>query len=89
LFFRNGQNVREMMSVDISYEPTLGAGTPRRLFQGPMLNGARARYYDVTADGERFLVVERASDNVRRTVTEIHVVVNWFEELERLVPTDH
>ena len=45
LFFMKGYPVREMMVVDISYEPTFGAGTPRRLFQGPMSNGTRSRYY--------------------------------------------
>lgn len=40
--------------------------------------------FDVTADGERFLVVE---SNVKQRA-ELHVVLNWFDELERLVPTN-
>lgn len=39
--------------------------------------------YDVAPDGNRFLVIER---NVESIPTEIHVVVNWFDELNRLVP---
>ena len=38
--------------------------------------------YDVTPDGERFLMVEN-SDDFR-----IVIVQNWIEELKRLVPTD-
>ena len=43
--------------------------------------------YDVSADGQRFLMVravESASD--AKPMTQIKVVVNWLDELERLVP---
>ena len=40
--------------------------------------------FDVTADGERFVVVESKS----QARAELHVILNWFEELERLVPTN-
>jgi len=36
-------------------------------------------------DGNRFLVIEA---NLDASPTEIHVVLNWFEELNRLVPTN-
>ena len=42
------------------------------------------RNYDISPDGERFLVLERGEQTQYDT---IHVVLNWFEELERLVPT--
>ena len=40
-------------------------------------------YYDVSADGERFLATTKRAD---APPVQIHVVLNWFEELERLVP---
>ena len=40
------------------------------------------RGYDVTADGQRFLVHLRNPDAPAR---EIHVVENWFEELKAKV----
>ena len=41
--------------------------------------------YDVTADGQRFLMIRASKTG---TVDEDLVVVeNWFEELNRLVPT--
>jgi len=52
-----------------------------------MRNSVPTKSYDVSPDGERFLMVD-APDRELLTVTEIHVVVNWFEELNRLVPTD-
>jgi hypothetical protein len=36
-----------------------------------------------TADGERFFV---AVPPEREPVTELHVVLDWFEEIERLAP---
>jgi hypothetical protein len=38
--------------------------------------------YDVTADGQRFLMVKEEPPSP----TQINVVVNWFEKLKRLVP---
>jgi poly(3-hydroxybutyrate) depolymerase len=45
---------------------------------------------DATAAGERFLVtVPAGSDQTGGTApnTRLNVVLNWFEELNRLVPT--
>jgi len=55
------------------------------LFEGAYVlsNPPLVSNYDVDAQG-RFLMIkeeERAAD-------QIHVVLNWFEELKRLVPTD-
>ena len=41
--------------------------------------------FDVTSDGER-LAVERFP--LETAAREIRVVLNWFSELERLVPTN-
>jgi hypothetical protein len=40
--------------------------------------------YDVAADG-RFLMVGESSAEAN----ELNVVLNWFEELKRLVPTEN
>jgi len=66
-----------------------GFGAPVPLFEteaffvGAGL-GLRAQY-DVHPGGQRFLVLRPAGD---AAASEIHVVLNWFEELKRLVPTD-
>jgi len=41
------------------------------------------RMYDVAVDGRFLMVVDRGSPSE----TQLHVVLNWFEELKRLVPT--
>ncbi len=46
--------------------------------------------YDVTADGQKFLVrVPAGSGDTEDTAsgTHLNVILNWFEELKRLVPT--
>lgn len=81
LFFRQGS---ALLAVTVTSEPEFRASAPRVLHRTPFdRNGFGERaYYDVSPDGERFLVV------ADRSTTELEVVFNWFQELERLVPTD-
>jgi hypothetical protein len=81
LFYRNGD---KMMAVEIATQPTLRAGQPRLLFSGPYRGGGASANYDVTPDGQRFLMVKDSAQAT--TVTQINVVLNWFEELKRRVP---
>ncbi len=80
LFYRNGQ---ALMVVSIKTEPTFTQGSPAVLFTGNYLTGPATQQYDVTPDGQRFLMIRQ--ELAERT--QIHVVLNWFEELKRLVPT--
>ena len=47
------------------------------------------RTYDVSPDGQRFLMIKvgGGSDQTAPT-TNIVVIQHWFEELKRLVPTN-
>ena len=83
LFYRNGNR---MMVVRISTgardaDPTLSA--PRMLFdQKYAFVGNTIAAYDVSADGQRFAFVKQEAGANR-----LNVVINWFEELKRRVPT--
>ncbi|MDX2120810.1 MAG: protein kinase [Gemmatimonadota bacterium] len=60
-------------------------GAPALLFAGPYESGStwsEARDYDVTPDGERFLLLKWPSGNQRRQVV---VTTHWFEELRARV----
>jgi hypothetical protein len=47
------------------------------------------RSFDVTPDGERFLVVLPPEQSELAPVEpRVDIVVNWFEELKRLAPAD-
>jgi len=70
----------------INTGPVLVAGRPRVLFDGPYGDTTACTGYDVTPGGQRFLMVERA-ERTGEPVTHINVVLNWFEELKRRVPT--
>ena len=80
LFYREGN---KMMVVGVTTTPIFTASNPRLLFEGRFIDGAKT--YDVAPDGQRFLVVRPSEQEI--TATQIHVVLNWFEELKRLVPT--
>ena len=84
LFYRMGT---KMMAVDIATQPGFSAGKPRTLFEGPYLpTPATFPNYDVSLDGQRFLMLKPA-EQTQAAATQINVVLNWFEELKRRVPT--
>ena len=68
-------------------------GSPTRLVEGRYYAGggsgaAPGRTYDVSPDGQRFLMVkEGAGADQAAAPPSIVVVQNWQEELKRLVPT--
>ncbi|MGD0957207.1 MAG: protein kinase [Candidatus Acidiferrales bacterium] len=82
LFYRNGN---KMMAVDVTAQPSFSAGKPRVLFEGQYsASGPSLPSYDVSADGQRFLML-KPSEQAGAAPTQINVVLNWFEELKRRV----
>ena len=82
LFFRTGN---KMMAVPVQTSGRFTAGKPSELFEAVIyetleVGGIPMGSYDVTADGQRFLMVKAAP---ARPATQISVVVNWFEDLKR------
>ena len=63
------------------------AGTPTSLFQGAYFAFRSGRTYDVSPDGSRFLMIKSAAPSTISPAVQLVVVLNWFEELRRLVPT--
>jgi serine/threonine-protein kinase len=85
LFYRSGNR---MMAVDTTMQPSFSAGKPRMLFEGPYFTTAFPQgtvSYDVSADGQRFLMVKE-TEAASRSAAQINVVLNWTEELKRRVP---
>ena len=82
LFYRNGEAV---ITVSVETDPSFVAGNPEVLFEGQYVGGLSGRSYDVSPDGEQFLMIKQVED-VSAT-SQIIVVLNWFTELERLMPT--
>jgi serine/threonine-protein kinase len=84
LFFRSGN---KMMAADVATQPSFSAGKPRLLFERPYLRSdfpLVGTAYDVSTDGQRFLMVKETEQ--ASSATQINIVQNWFEELKRRVP---
>jgi eukaryotic-like serine/threonine-protein kinase len=75
-----------MMAVPIQPGPTFVAGNPQVVFERRYFT-AGGRSYDVSPDGQRFLMIKDASaTSDTSTPPQLIVVQNWLEELKRLVP---
>jgi Tol biopolymer transport system component len=75
LFYRQGE---KLYSVKIETGPELSASPPRVLFEGRYLTS-----YDVAPDNKRFLMVRNEQGTLP---TQMNIVLNWTEELKRIVP---
>ncbi len=73
------------MAVSVQEQPNLRVSEPWELFEGTSLTWPPVRHYDLTLDGQRFVMVKRGEEALP---TQINVVLNWTEELKRLVPTE-
>ena len=91
LFYLSGSLLTPvaMMRVGISAESADIArlGTPELLFEFQYYVGPRAgRSYDVSPDGERFVMMSNPATGSQNSPGEIHVVLNWLQELTERVP---
>jgi serine/threonine-protein kinase len=90
VFFVNGS---ALMAAAAQLTPSFRAGNPRTLFEAPslVLDGRVAvnntgRTYDVSRDGQRFLMLKDTAAAGRTSRPGIIVVQNWTEELKQRVP---
>ena len=91
LFYQVRRIPSAMMVVAVATEPTFTQGIPALVFEGPYrtFGENRGRPFDISPDGQRFLMIrygvlpDEAADQ-----PDIVVVENWLEELKRLVPTN-
>ena len=89
IFYRNGD---KMMVVPVRTAGEFDPGPPRLLWEGHYSHGMSSSCgppgvssadYDVTADGQRFLMIKDSDQDVGST--NIVVVLNWAEELNRVM----
>ena len=93
LFYRRGgaagnQQAEEFAAVDINLEGTPDWTNERVLPIEGFLRFTGSRDYDITPDGERFIMVFPAdqADSSEPARPQINIVLNWFEELKERVP---
>jgi serine/threonine-protein kinase len=90
LYYREGD---KMMMVQVNTSGSFHASRPKLLWTGRYAHGLGSQCgppgttssnYDVTADGQRFLMIK--TDEI--APTKINVVLNWTEELKRILQTN-
>ncbi len=82
---------RKLMKVDMSMIPEVEIGVPQSLFvTRTRMTGLTGSFepaqYDVSADGQRFLINTLVEEE---GATPITLVLNWAEELESLASPDN
>jgi serine/threonine-protein kinase len=75
---------RTMMSVSITPGPALTVGKPQRVFEGDYAMPLLSRTYDISPDGQRFVLIKEDKIGSYSARPQLVVVQNWFEELKRL-----
>jgi hypothetical protein len=85
LYFRD-DNGDKLYKVSIVTEPTVRVGRAELLFEGRYMASSHlwGRNYDISPEGDFFILIEEGET---QPATQINVVLNWSEELKRLVPT--
>ncbi len=84
--FYTGQGT--MMVASIDTEPTLSPGTPEVLFEMELGFLPLARPWDISPDGERFLMIRAGAPTEETSApTDIIVVQSWLDEVKATLPT--
>ena len=90
LFFVNGS---ALMAVAVQSTPTFSAGNVTTLFEGRsilldgrMFASMTGRTYDVSPDGQRFLMIKEGTTDGNAPLPSMVVVEHWFEELKAKLP---
>ncbi|MHC4808227.1 MAG: protein kinase domain-containing protein, partial [Planctomycetota bacterium] len=81
LYYREGD---KMMVVTVETVPKFSVSAPKELFSGRFESYRCSANYDITPNGDRFIMIKLHEGS---EPTQINVVLNWFEELKRRVPS--
>ena len=95
IWTRNGQELvyvsptGALMGVGVTRGPSWAATTPTQVVKEGYFTNLNwwGRSYDVSADGQRFLMIKEGGADGTSAPASIVVVQHWVEELKRLVPT--
>ena len=86
LFYRAplGGSKWRMMAAEVSPGKPIRISRSGGLFEDSYSASGETPSYDVLPDGQHFVMIE--VDREASRITQFNVVLNWFEELKRLVP---
>ena len=86
LYYRSGS---QFLAVDVTTEPVFDVSAPELLFDEPSYRQSLdwIRAWDIHPDGSRFILVAPEGGEAGVAggdlLTEVYLVVNWFEELKQ------
>ena len=87
LFYLDSDNALTSVIIEAT-ATTFNAGNPKKLFDRSYATTAPGPGYDVSPDGQRFLMIKEGAGESREVPQYLIVVQNWTEELKRLVPVN-
>jgi serine/threonine-protein kinase len=85
LFYLDASNALTSVQVSAS-GPTFSFGKPATVFETQYVQSNPSRHYDVSADGQRFLMIKDGPANPNAMPASLVVVEHWLEELKSRVP---
>jgi serine/threonine-protein kinase len=88
LYYRGASGF--IMAVPVTPGATFAPGRSKPLFRfaGIYRMSATGTAYDIHPDGQRFIMVSEADEqSAASSPQQVHVVLNWIEELKQRVPT--
>ena len=88
VFYRSNEGDR-LFAVPTATRPSLKVAQPVLVIHKPFYvapTGSPRPQYDVSADGQRILMMANAGDPSKSTLSRIVVVQNWFDEIKRAIP---
>jgi len=73
-----------LMGVPVRTTPAFSAGTPVKVVDAKFYSGGPVRTFDVSRDGQKFLMIKAPIGGRPTTSTQPNMVliVNWLEELK-------
>lgn len=73
-----------MMAVDVAVDGhALTLGKPQKLFEADLGTPLNGTWYDANADGSRFAVLLRSSQQATPKRTHVTLILNFFDEIRR------
>ena len=78
----------QLTTVPVETEDGFSYGNAEPVFEKSYVVRGYRRTYDVSPDGKRFLMIDEVTPD-EPAPTEMILVLNWTEELKRLVPVDN
>ncbi len=90
VFYRSMEGDK-LFAVSTATRPSIKVGQPMLLLEKPFYvapTGSPRPQYDVSADGQRVLMLANAGDPSAASRSRLVVVQHWFEEIKRAIPVN-